>query len=503
MMNNLRARFPRAVPSCLTAVLFLAGLAGADTVTVAVGDNIQSAVNANPGTTVFVLEQGTHRLQSVEPKSGNTFIGEYGAIMSGARVLEDWQQDGGRWYHDGQTQENPEGSGCTDDYPACIYPEDLFMDNEFLKQVLSLGAVGPGTWYFDYANDRVYMGDDPGEHTMEIGVTMHAFHSESAENVTIRNLVVEKYAVRSQFGAIQYDPGSGSGWQDKPGGWIVEDCELRYNHGAAVYLTGICKIAGCYVHHNGQIGIKVRGGLTVNLATQDAHPEYFSPHSLLGSGSLVHGNEICYNGYQGYSGGWEAGGTKFMWTDSLVIRSNYAHHNHGSGLWCDLSNVHVLYEGNLAEHNTHQGIFHEVSDTAVIRCNVCRDGGTYEWPRWLYNGQLSVSASRNVEVYNNVVEVHESYGNGIAIINQPFRYDPDQDGFHSEWTDRGIYAMAYNIYVHDNHITHDGNSGANGVVCDGGEAQRNHFWANNEILFDRNAYHVPSDAGVFWQWNGG
>jgi parallel beta-helix repeat protein len=47
------------------------------------GESIQSYVNSNPEGTAFVLKAGVHRQQSVEPKSGMTFVGEAGAVLDG------------------------------------------------------------------------------------------------------------------------------------------------------------------------------------------------------------------------------------------------------------------------------------------------------------------------------------------------------------------------------------------------------------------------------------
>jgi hypothetical protein len=53
-------------------------------VNVAAGASIQSAVNANTGATTFCLLAGVHPiLGSITPKSGNTFVGEFGAILDG------------------------------------------------------------------------------------------------------------------------------------------------------------------------------------------------------------------------------------------------------------------------------------------------------------------------------------------------------------------------------------------------------------------------------------
>ena len=48
------------------------------------GESIQAKVDAYPAGTTFILKAGTHVGQSVVPKSGDTFIGEPGAILDGA-----------------------------------------------------------------------------------------------------------------------------------------------------------------------------------------------------------------------------------------------------------------------------------------------------------------------------------------------------------------------------------------------------------------------------------
>jgi parallel beta-helix repeat protein len=50
------------------------------------GESIQAAVNASPTGTTFTIAAGTHRRQSVIPKSGMTFVGEPGAVLDGELI---------------------------------------------------------------------------------------------------------------------------------------------------------------------------------------------------------------------------------------------------------------------------------------------------------------------------------------------------------------------------------------------------------------------------------
>lgn len=244
------------------------------------GDSLAAKVNAAPEGTAFQLRSGIYRLEQISPKSGQTFTGEPGAILSGARLLTDWSQEGSYWVHAGQTQEGEVrlASSCQQAYPACAYPEDLFVDDSLLQRVPSLGEVITGKWYFDYATDKVYMADVPAGRRVEISVLPWAIYS-NASNVTIENLTVEKYASPAQRGAIGY---SGVG-----GGWTVRSNEVRWNHGVGIRTASGMQVLDNVVHHQGQLGI---GGS--------------------GSGVLVEGNEIAFNNTAGFGAGSqsEAGG---------------------------------------------------------------------------------------------------------------------------------------------------------------------------------------------------
>ena len=57
----------------------------AGAINVVPGQSIQAAVNVYPGTTTFCIRAGVHYLtSSITPKTNNTFVGEYGAILDGS-----------------------------------------------------------------------------------------------------------------------------------------------------------------------------------------------------------------------------------------------------------------------------------------------------------------------------------------------------------------------------------------------------------------------------------
>src|SRR5579872_1731566 len=67
------------------------------TVNVNPTDNLQTLISQYPESTTFSLAPGIHRLQSVQPKSYDAFVGQTGAILSGAGLLTNFSQNGPYW----------------------------------------------------------------------------------------------------------------------------------------------------------------------------------------------------------------------------------------------------------------------------------------------------------------------------------------------------------------------------------------------------------------------
>ncbi len=422
-----------------TATVTDSALAAASTgTTIEPGQSIQSKVNSYPGGTSFRLTAGVHRLQGVTPKSGNSFIGEAGAVLSGAKVLTGWKASGSRWYVGGQTQQNADyvKRTCRPEYPGCYLPEQLWIDGVLQKRQTSQSAVGAGSWYFDYTGDRIYIGTNPSGRTVETSVIPQAFKG-SATGVTLRNLTIEKYAT-----------GSGKGTIDAKSSWTLEAVDVGHNHGACIRVSGSnIKIRESRVHHCGEQGI---GGSA-------------------GSGLLVYGNEIDNNNTAGFgqgNGDNRAAGMKVSRTRGMIIRKNNVHHNQAIGLWCDISCVNAIYDSNTVADNARRGIQYEVSygcdiSYNTVRRNAVRESGPSAAGIW-------VAQSTDCEVHHNTLEDNR---NGIVGTD---RYRGSGSlGPH----------LLENLYVHHNSVRQS--SGLAGGVNDQHtshdpySASANNRWASN------------------------
>jgi hypothetical protein len=374
------------------------------------GQSIQAASSAAPEGATIVIKAGVHRHQSVTPKANQKFVGEDGAVMSGARQLSGFTRSGSYWVVGGQSQQGQRGGSPNDQVCRaasyrCGYPEDLFVNDVPLEHVPELGQVTAGKWFFDYDGDRIYMADDPNGKNVEASITASAFGG-LASGVTISNVTIEKYATPTGGAAVQLMTG-----------WVVEDCRVRWNHYSGVNIGADATVRRSVIHQNGAFGVF---GAGENIRVQD--------------------NEISYNNFAGYNPYWGAGGTKFVETRNILISGNFSHHNGGPGLWTDINNIYVVIENNTVEDNERSGIFHELGYDAIIRYNTARRNGLERrWSFWTAGAGIEVFGAPNVEVYGNVVE---NNFNGITALNDNSRGS-------------GPYGprILRNLYVHDNTVT--------------------------------------------------
>ena len=163
-----------------------------------------------------------------------------------------------------------------------------------------------------------------------------------------------------------------------------------------------------------------------------------------GNNTLVASNEIAFGHYLNtFNTNFEAGGTKFAYTDGLVLRNNYVHDNDGVGLHMDENNINTIIEGNRIDRNGSEGIAIEISyKTTIFNNTVTNNGWTDPRKRYsyLWNAGIGIHASPNVEVYGNTVSGNYA---GIVAIEQNRSIDIPKYGAH----------IVQNLYVHNNTIT--------------------------------------------------
>lgn len=414
------------------------------------GMNVQAAVADAPTGATFWFESGTYHLGSpIVPKAGQTFIGEKDAVLDGGVLLDDIVRDGSYYVASGQTQQGSRfGTEFgADGFDRAGYPETVFVDGEPLTPVGNLGDLKPGHFFFDYGADEIVFAENMNGRVVEAGRSSAAFESK-ATDVTVSNFVIEHFNSPIQRGAIQ-------GGED----WRVEKNEVRFNYGVGITVQDGGMMTGNDVHDNGQLGVGASG-----------------------DGILVEGNEIADNGFwSGIEIDYEAGGSKFGEASNLVVRDNYAHNNHGYGLWTDENSIDVLYEGNLVVDNDAGGINHEISYDATIRGNTLLGNGAERADGWLWGSQVQIQNSQNVDIYDNRVDMSGGV-NGIGLIQQD-----RGSGRYGEYVTTGNS-------VHDNVIVSRSGGGVTGGAADHDESGL----LNGDNSFYDNAYYMSD--GDHWWW---
>ena len=414
---------------------------------VAPGTSIQSASDAAGDNGSICLKNGTHRMQVVRPRKGQSFHGEGRTVLNGSRLLATFARDDKYWVANVHMRRHRRHGECAPAYSTCNMPEGFFIDDKPLTQVLSRNSVEAGRFYIDQVSGKIYFADDPARRKVEVTAAVFAF-AGSASNVLIRNIIVEKYANAAQSGAIHAMTAAG---------WTIENVEAHWNSGAGIALGSGGRVRSSNVHHNGQIGI-VGAGRDIE----------------------IDGNRIWDNNTRGFDFKWEAGGVKIALSNGVTMRNNYVYDNVGPGLWCDIECRNVLYERNVVERNHDAGIFHEISYSAIIRDNVVRHNGVGE-RSWFWGADILLAASQDVQVYRNTVTVSPE-GCGIVLIDQ------------SRAMESGKKYKTRNNMVRENDMTFEGGA------CAGGASDAKPGDENYAIIidgnnrFDANVYHVPKTS---------
>jgi parallel beta-helix repeat protein len=314
------------------------------------------------------------------------------------------------------------------------------------------------------SGDRFF--GEPGAVLDGQGATAVAFTKGNApfpSNVTISGLKITGYVPPMQGGAI--DAG-GPDANYGTSGWLIDRNEISYNAEYGIRIGNSSQITNNNVHHNKRLNI---GGVANN--------------------TTIASNEIAFGNYLNlYNTNFEAGGTKFVLANGLILRNNYVHDNVGVGLHLDESNINTVIDGNRVDRNGSEGIAIEISYKTTISNNTVTNNGWHD-PRnrytWAWNAGILVAASPNVEVYGNTLSGNYT---GIMAVQQNRGSGPY--GEH----------IVQNLYVHDNNVTQTSGSWAGGGAQDVGSTaiftSRNNRWVHN-------TYRVTSGASPFTWMNVG
>jgi len=253
------------------------------------GQSIQTSINLNTGDKTFCLRAGVHSLiSSITPKTGNTFVGEYGAIL-----------DGSNWSTSDTTQAAFRAHNQDIDY---VTIKNLVIQNMPWKGIHAYYWLTPDHWTIEY-------NEIAGNH---VGI-MFPDHS------TIRNNYIHhNYGDPSSNDAALRGGAYGGYYSSNT---TFENNEIAYNgKEQKVMDSQNVTFRNNFVHHNQGDGIWYDGG---------------------NPGALIEGNRVEDNARNGIF--YEAGlGT--------VIRNNTIRRSGDTGIFISTSVNGEIY-GNTVENN--------------------------------------------------------------------------------------------------------------------------------------------------------
>jgi len=338
---------------------------------------VEKAVESAPSGSTIVLREGTYHEYATWYRKKLTlqpYPGER-VVFDGSVPVTGWIADSPTvWHVNGWTTEFKQGGRpklIHGRRPYAAYPDMVFRDGVPLQQVGSRSELVSGTFYVDYAADRLYVGSSPVGRQMAASTLSRALYVNYGKGSVLRGLIFQRYATHPDLIAAVLGTG---------GGLIFENNIFRYN--AAIGLSDMAddsKVINNTFAYNGQMGL----------------------HSHEADNVVIRGNWMHHNNVErfllpGAQGGLKVTeGTNHRWVDNL------SEYNYGCGLWLDDRSSDVTIARNIVRHNGFRGIKAEVSARVIIASNLVLYNETY--------GILD-NESNGVKIWNNTL-----VGNGRGI----------------------------------------------------------------------------------------
>lgn len=434
-------------------------------ITVTPSSNVVSVV-ANAATNATIcFAAGTYRLSApIVPKTGQTLWGATGAILDGSIVLTNtnWVASGSVWYYSGALPAAYTGNGQCEDNTnnPCLFKEQVFRNGTHLTRVTSLAAVTTGTFYEDFAANRVYVGDNPAGQTIEMSKTASAINS-TATGVTIKGLTIQHFASNGQSGALI---AGGDGW-------TITGNTAQWNHALGIYLSNSdnSTVSNNKISNNGQLGMGQYNSQTVTVSN----------------------NEFANNNTDGFwIADWESGGYKAT-KSSVVMSNNNVHDNKGVGIWFDVDCKNDTVDKNTITNNDADGIRFEISYNGVISNNTITANG------------LGLGRGGGISIYSSA-GINVNTSNTVDIFGNTVTNNLNGIGLQARNRGTGIYGLweLVNNTVHDNTITQKIGStygeGATGLVQNAGD---NTVFTSKGNSFTHNTYHLDVLTAKRFAWN--
>ncbi|HZX56428.1 MAG TPA: right-handed parallel beta-helix repeat-containing protein, partial [Ilumatobacteraceae bacterium] len=260
-----------------------------------------------------------------------------------------------------------------------------------LHQVASESAVQPGTFYADYAGNRLVIGSNPVGHEVR-GSDLAQAVKVSTSNVTLRGFGVRRYATSLPLiGTVRIDGNNN----------VLRDLVITDNatQGLSFRQSGNL-VDHLAVTYNGMTGI----------------------HANVADGLTIRNSVVDHNNAQQFNAAPSAAGAKITRSRHLTITNDSFDDNAAAGLWFDQCDVYFTVANNSFQGD-YIAVQLEMADTGIVANNVFRSG----------KYGLYVFDTGNVGVCNNSFADHSV---GAVLMSQDQRRQSDPTAYQRDGDSR-------------------------------------------------------------------
>lgn len=432
---------------------------------------LTKAIAAASNGSTIVMRGGTYHESVLVPQSKPVTIQPYpreAVYLDGSSAVSGFVKSGSAWVASGWSAQfdrsptygrgKPDGTAegfrwLNPKFPYAAWPDQVFIDGKPLTQVGSPEAVTAGTFFVDYATDRLFLGSDPAGRSVRasdlaIGMTL------TAPGTVVRGIGLRRFATPTP------DMGTLRLFGDDQ---TIENVEVVDNAtaGVTVYGSGVT-LRNVTSSRNGLIGFHAHRSddyTAVSVLAEDNNTQRFNFEPA-------------------------AGGLKITQSRHVSITDSVIRDNHATGLWFDVSDYDVTVAGNQVIDNARDGIVVELAGTVKVVNNVVRGSA---------QTGVFVLDSSEVQLWNNEI----SGGELPLRISEGPRV--------ASGADAGVTWVMKNVTVRNNLIgglTEGDNWCAVACVLDD---RRLSTAAQMNVTFDGNVFQrtAPNRPSTLIRWAGG
>ena len=348
---------------------------------------ISAAVErAGSGDTVAIRRGTYHESVKVPDAKRLTLRAHAGekVVLDGTRRVTGWSRTGkyavARWttrfdasptYTWGRPDNAEEGWQFVNRrHPMAAHPDQVWVGSTRLRQVGSVAALRPGTFYADYAGGRLYLGRPPDGREVRASALSKALSLRSAGTV-VSGIDVRRYAP-------------------------------SVPHMGAVTVTGArTRLTDVSIDQNATTGLHVAARHVVLDRVRTRANGMIGATATYADGLRVARMTSRGNNTEQFNTSPVAGGMKVGRTRDVVVRRSVFRGNRGTGLWLDESVEGARVLDSRFVRNVRHGLSAEISANVLVAGNLVKNNRGHG---------VKVNNTGGVSIWNNTI-----VGNGRAV----------------------------------------------------------------------------------------